>query len=256
MDDADNTNDQVNQDFEVPRQSKVREKAFQHFPVAAARPRISDDPDGDGQAWLVTYTDLVTLLLVLFVALIALANFDPLPTDVQDARSLGGTTRGDEEISSGGELERPLGEGTETLRRLRLYVREAGLSGDVDVLIEDGAVRMFVRTPVTFEDLQPELNVQGREMILKLAPIFARLQGPITVMGGADDVAAEGFPSDVVWGLAAARAVTVADLMIAGGVEASRLTVAARPSVPMSQPMFGRDGAAGVVISIAQQEEP
>ena len=263
----------VASDYPAPQEDAHKQAVVNNFMQRRlhATPATAHEEDGGGQAWLLTYTDLVTLLLVLFVALLTVANLDPVtpprdvslegmsrPTDPTPLAEFGvyGQDDGAAVVSSGGARESDLGEGTETLRRLRLYVRENGLRGDVDIFVADGFVQLSVRTPVTFDSSSAEVNLQGRELLLKLAPILARIEGAYTVMGGADDLATADDAPALVWGLAAARAVSVVDLLVAGGVDPNRVTVAARPTLQMPQgDTIGRAGVAGVVITIHQQDD-
>lgn len=226
----------------------------------------------EGEAWLMTYTDMVTLLLTVFVALLALAHFDP-PLELERDREVGhaetaepatqpqdgldGQQSGPLVVSSGGQQARPVGEGEETLRRLRLFVNEQGLSGDVDVQVDRGIVQLNLRTAIPFADDSIALDVPAHTLIAKLAPILGRVEGRILVQGhtdGAPPGAASPYVSN--WALSAARAAAVAESLFALGIDPDRLSVVGLADTRPVSDETAPEGAARnrrVTISLRQE---
>lgn len=215
----------------------------------AARPAGSS-PDDDQEIWLLSYSDLVTLLFSLFVMLTAITAVKdqlpaapppqspaevmeapappappirsaptasppaPPPANAQAAEN-GPRLRADEIAV---EAPEPLSE--RWLRRLAAL----GAPSGVTVQVRDDRIGIDIGAAILFSAGQAELSDDGRRLLAKLIPALAAAPGDIMVEGHADVVPLTGggrYPSN--WELSAARAAAVVRALIALGLPPERL---------------------------------
>lgn len=208
----------------------------------ATRP-AGPSPDDDQEIWLLSYSDLVTLLFSLFVMLTAItAVKDQLPAapppeppvavvEASEQPSLppppaptaakappidaGPRLRADEIAV---EAPEPLSE--RWLRRLATLGAPAG----VTVQVRDDRIGIDIGAAILFPTGQAELSDDGRRLLAKLIPALAAAPGDIMVEGHADPAPLTGggrYPSN--WELSAARAAAVVRALIVLGLPPERL---------------------------------
>lgn len=185
-----------------------------------------------GLRWLLTYADLITLLMVFFVVMYSISKVDTekykilahslkvsllegaagnsvidlAAAPVDTARPLDGIVAADGGSASGGgkgSLERIGAE-------LEKELRAAGLSGRVTVnMSERGLVVSFVDA-VFFDLAKADIRPDSREVLRRVANVLAKIPNKILVEGNTDNlpINTAQFPSN--WELSAARAVAVA----------------------------------------------
>lgn len=212
------------------------------------------------ERWLITYADMITLLMVLFIVLFAmgqtdLAKFEKLKESLNGAFGLSGGSApipgGDGVLSSGtspipmpgvaaaaeqravrdaqrvieasarAELERTKG-------ALDAALGAAGLHGtSIGTRVERrGLVVTIATDKVLFHPGRASLLPEGRTIVRQLGLALAKLPNAVRVEGHTDDVPIAGFyPSN--WELSTARATTVLrELTDHTGVAAARLAAA------------------------------
>lgn len=209
----------------------------------------------DEHAWILTYLDMLTLVLVLFVVLLAYTR----PEEDQAWRwvdgfgiELGYPHRQSivppilEEAPATYPGEVPM---AEPLAREEAAVsaleealgREGGLDG-VEVFSTIGQVELRIREGILFPSGSAVLRADGRELLERLMPILSAAHGQITVEGHTDNVPIDTpvFPSN--WELSAARASGVVRQLIAQGLEPERLQAVGFAD---TRPVAGNDTAEG-----------
>ena len=247
--------------------------------------------DGTGaMRWLLTYADLITLLLAFFVVMYSMSEvnaaryqalatslraafatagealidteglspdarkvldglnrdtgqpFPPLPEDAETGRPAGDKGPGDE----GGKplplpgVTGPPGEEARLrglVEQVNAALREAGLGGRASAQLTDRGVAIIFDDQVFFDLGRADLRPEGRELLLRLAPILARVPGTILVEGHTDNLPIHSgrFPSN--WELSTARATTVVRFLAEhAGLDPRRLAAAGygewRPRFP------------------------
>lgn len=208
------------------------------------------------ERWLITYADMITLLMVLFIVLFSmsqvdLAKYQKLKTSLSGA--LGGSDspiQGGAGVLSSGTSPIPLesiavqarqalesqqaqqaaqAEEKEQLEAtkeaLGAQLEKVGLGGSVGMRVERrGLVVTIASDQVLFEPGQAQLRPAGRALIDELAAPLAALPNPLRIEGHTDDVPINGaFPSN--WELSTARATTVLrELATNHGIDSARLS--------------------------------
>ena len=240
---------------------------------------------GGGEAeseerWLLTYADMITLLMALFMVLFSItsvnkAKLEVLSKTLQEAFS-GKVLPGGESIRSTGANPKSVSSPTaspaipaittlvnsassassataqakeqEDFRRLKeqidSYARQKGLQNQVQTVIaQRGLVIRLLTDRVLFDSGQAELKPEATPVLTKVADIVAR-EGKHQVMveGHTDPVPIHGslFPTN--WELSTARASRVVRFLIDGGVARRRLSAAGYASL---HPIASNATAAG-----------
>lgn len=194
--------------------------------------RVEQTEDPADEDWLVTYSDMVTLLLAFFVVLIAVSNFDvPLYQKVMAGLS--------EHL---GRSNKQSPEGILQLQANRVVIttsKDAQVGTDKDGLVLDFPSLDFF-APGSAE-MKPEADPILKEVAGLVTRIdFANYQ--IEVQGHTDDVpihTAE-FPSN--WELSALRATDVVRRLIDFGVQPDRLSAVGLASTAPKVPNRDADG--------------
>ncbi|WP_026301030.1 MULTISPECIES: OmpA family protein [unclassified Thioalkalivibrio] len=212
----------------------------------------------DEHAWILTYLDVLTLVIVVFVIL--LTFMDP-----RDDRPLASAAQpiqlahpdhqalldpliaplmgdlGDLE----GQLHQPLPEADapdpEGMGTTASRMREHAPQG-VEVVEHPGRTELRIQDEILFASGQADLQPEGRTLLAQLEPLLDEHDGLITVEGHTDNIpiATERFPSN--WELSSARASGVVRYLVDQGLEAERLRAVGRAD---TQPVARNDTARG-----------
>lgn len=216
---------------------------------SAGRPRrwgANQEQPGGAASWLVTYSDMVTLLLAFFVLLFAFSE-----VDVQRFRAILSAFQASLGVLDGGrsvmetQPDMSLGSGVWDLRDVQFYrpeleaqlravytevqdfIEERGLAVAVEVeLTERGVVVRFAEG-VLFDLGRAELKPEARRFLTELSSLLKEVPNPVRVEGHTDNlpIRNERFPSN--WELSTARATNVIRYLIEEhGLDPRRLSAA------------------------------
>jgi chemotaxis protein MotB len=217
------------------------------------------DEEGEGNAggerWLLTYADMITLLMALFMVLFSISSvnvskFKTLRTTLQEAFSPkvlsgggsivpnGGATAADNppttaRVPSAAPTPPPSAaqlraEQDEFLRLQRLldsYAQRHGFASSIETSVDArGLVIRLLTDRVLFDSGSAVLKPQAEPLLVEISRLVDLDRShPISVEGNTDDVpiSTSEFPSN--WELSAARATGVVRFFIGHGVAARRL---------------------------------
>lgn len=176
--------------------------------------------DHDNQErWLLTYADLITLLLGLFVILYSMSRMD-----LEKFKSMGQAFKtvfvGEQGLPAPGEGEGPYEDvegGTYpdtsecylTLKLEETLAELQDLAGQVSVEVDERGVIVRLMETLMFDPGKARLRPEARLILAKLTPVLVKSGRPILIEGHTDNVpitTAE-FPSN--WQLSAARSANV-----------------------------------------------
>lgn len=241
--------------------------------MAAKRRKGGGDDHGEGghggghERWLVSYADMITLLMALFVILFALGRLDLAKLEkFQEGFTAGlgenlGVNVGSGGGSGAGVLEggpspvgavRALEEQQEAeeaeaadqarLQRVRERIvddlRQVGLDDKVKFRIDArGLVVSVVTDEVLFDLGKAALRPEGRDVLDGLARSLRDLPNQLIVEGHTDDRPITGGPFATNWELSTARATTVLRYLLdTHGIAANRVSASGyaeqKPIVP------------------------
>lgn len=211
------------------------------------------------ERWLLTYADMITLLVALFIVLWSMASvndskldvlrvtlrdaFDgPLVSGGEAAFESASTAQADTptliaptaeaaataEAEADERLARQKAE-DEELEKLRVEVERAaranGLSSEVVTQVTGRGLRIRLLTDrVVFDSGQADLKASGGRLVDALAVVLRSAPDrPIQVDGHTDGVPLAGGPYGDNWGLSTARAAAVVRRLVADGFNPRRL---------------------------------
>lgn len=178
--------------------------------------RASNSGGGSRDAWLLTYSDVITLLLAFFAVLIAVSHVDLTLFDQlkQGLRS---------EITRDSRVRTPLAEIKKDLDSLLVDEKQQGV---VDLSMGRQGIKVFFYSSYFYESGGDEMLPKGEQIVQKVQRAIKKLsfyEFNIDVEGHTDDVPINTpeFPSN--WDLSTARASNVVQSFINAGIEADRL---------------------------------
>ncbi len=190
--------------------------------------------------WIVTFADLMTLLLVFFVLLYTLSSFkthkyeaavEKIKTNIENDADLTGLMEL-MEIPETADTQITIEDITGLRSRKDLLLKEVnrfaarGEQGNqITARIVDGKVTVRIRGELLFPSGSAELNQSARPLIEELVRVFFDYPDyNINIRGHTDDIpiATETYASN--WELSAIRATTVLKHLVGAGINPERLT--------------------------------
>ncbi len=185
---------------------------------------------GGAPGWMVTYGDMMSLLLTFFVMLLSYSS-----TDIVKFKQAMGSLRGALGVmkSEQGVVNLPkmmIGSRSQnqvetSTVRLRKLIKQEHLEDAISVERTDKGLLIRISNLVLFDLGKAEIKPEIYSIIDKLVGIIAQWEGPIRVEGHTDDlpIHTAQFPSN--WELSTARAVKVLRILIEkGGVAPKNLS--------------------------------
>ncbi len=214
------------------------------------------EEDEQAGGWLVTYADLVTLLLVFFLLLYsmstlnlerfknALASIQVSLNEDRPAAQLIRIAEISQQTNQPFVLERASGLRTEKkdiLQDLTEYIEEENLGDHIIYYQSQGRIIIQIRGAVLFGSGQADINRTAFPILGDISTLLEEYADySINIKGHTDNqpIATAQFPSN--WELSAVRATSVLKFFISEGIDARRLTATGygdlMPLVPNTTP--------------------
>jgi chemotaxis protein MotB len=230
------------------------------------RRRNHEEEQENQERWLLTYADMITLLMVLFIVLFSIGQLDlkkfeqlrsglaasfgtktvaldggtgvldggPSPLDAQTAQDILDAQRA-AEVAAAQQLR-------ETADEVKKTLAGQGLGDKVTFRFEDrGLVLQIVTDQVLFDLGKADLRPEGRAVLDGLASALKEVPNDIAVEGHTDNRPISGFPFPSNWELSTARATSVLRYLVDDkGLDRKRISAAGygeeRPVVPNDTP--------------------
>lgn len=185
------------------------------------KPRV-DDPQPSSPAWMLTYGDMVTLLLTFFVLLLSFATFD-IGKFNEVANSLTGALgilKGETSVLKKRSLDvteadrRRRLDIMETIRQLNKLAYEKGLQNDISSEITATGMLIRMGNRVLFDVGKADLKPAAYPILDLVGNTIKRSAKEVLVSGHTDNtpIHTPEFPSN--WELSVARALTVVKYLI------------------------------------------
>ncbi|MBP1157766.1 MULTISPECIES: flagellar motor protein MotB [unclassified Paenibacillus] len=184
-------------------------------------------PHENHERWLITYADLITLLLIFFVVMYAMSKIDVQKYEVlsQSLKSeflkpdsimqqgegiMGGTnpTKGDEtKTEPQGQEEQQL---ENLLEQIQAYIKQNQLQAQVSAANTPRGVAITLNDLFLFDLGNAELKPDAFPILNQLATLFPSLDATISIEGHTDNLPlATGSVFRDNWGLSQARSLSV-----------------------------------------------
>lgn len=177
---------------------------------------------GDGEGWLVSYLDVLTLLITLFVLMLSLSSNELGGQHAEaDQRAISAAAKASALAIAAGIS--PLNAGLQP-RSHGLQPRFKGLEiNGVSVAQGDRGITLRIDNNLLFASGQAALTAGGKQVLQELVETLQAFDGQISVEGHTDNVPIHTvqFPSN--WELSTGRAISVLRYLAASGVPEARL---------------------------------
>lgn len=220
-----------------------------------------DEKHANHERWMLTYADMITLLLALFILLYSISTvdaekwkeistrfgeyFNPSELTIGDGSGGGGSGGSDAEPTEtpgeftglSGTKSTPAsfiyfpampGEGIdldELQMKISDLIEKNNLNGFASVHTEDRGVVVSLVEGMLFPSGSAEINDEAYDILYQLIDIILSVKNYIRVEGSTDNVPIHSGRYKDNWALAADRAANVARVMHAAGVAPERITV-------------------------------
>lgn len=216
--------------------------------------------DGGGERWLVSYSDFITLLMVMFVVLYSMGQVDvkkykQLASSLRAAFDGGGPAKVvDAQINQGGGSQSdgqpnpivipgipekpPASE--EVAGQLQQMLQLNNLGSEVSVQTNIEGVLISLSEKLLFTPSTAELHADAYPVLDTIIQMLKQTDNSIRIVGHTDDSHPQDPKYPTNWDLSVGRAMVIANYMINKGIDPKRLMV---EGVGEYQPVFPNDSA-------------
>lgn len=210
--------------------------------------RMEEPEKDNSQRWMLTYLDLITLLMVFFVLMYAMSSIDTKKYTIVSKSlnmALGGGTG--YVIGSGGNSTIDLGNAVtatststesndqklpadsnsmELIRKqLDNYLNDEKLNNDVIVEVNERGLDVRLKDSILFDSGKADIKESSRNSVIKIGKILNKIDGYIRVEGYTDNVPIKNQSYSSNWQLSAIRATNVVELLIGNaGIEPGKIS--------------------------------
>ncbi len=199
-----------------------------------------EGPHENEERWLLTYADMITLLMVLFVVMYAISNTD-VRKFVMLAQSVSAAFNAD---VMQGQQAISINDGKDTtiqqdssaagtspvqsdLRAIKAaledYAIGQGLGGEVEVGMAPEGIVIRLNDALLFSSGRAHLDDHALKLVSQVVNIIKPLPNRIRIEGNTDDQIPDGVLFSSNWDLSTARALAVLEAMVDMGMDPSRL---------------------------------
>ena len=199
-------------------------------------------PEEGAPAWVMTFGDLMSLLLTFFILLFSMSSievekFQAAAASLQEAfgDQSAGVLPGSPQVAEPDSTPLVLAAGTEAVANvmedigniLEQFVVETGLQEQVAVTIDDRGVFLRIEDRALFTAGSATIGPGNEELLESLSTILTAIRVPVIVSGHTDDrpIRSRVFQSN--WELSAARAAGVARGLVQRGLSPDNITAEA-----------------------------
>ena len=177
----------------------------------------NNDDESEKNRWLITYADVITLLLGFFILMMAVSDINPAKVEqVADSTKKNFGTRGVEKRVSVLSID-------ELIRIVYRIIRREGLQNQVEVEGTSRGVVISGRGSTFFKSGEAEVLPSAHTLLRKLGREMNKVPYYIAVEGHTDNIPikSNSFPSN--WELSSARSSNIVRYLISSGVRPTKL---------------------------------
>ncbi|MCK5127142.1 MAG: OmpA family protein [candidate division Zixibacteria bacterium] len=184
------------------------------------RRRRDDIPQDNTDRWLLTYADLITLLLAFFIVMYSMSQIDAKQFG-RVSKALRGILKGgpsvlkhlDESQFTGHGLLK-FGDLSMLQTKLHNEIKEIGRKGDIMTEVNERGLTIHIMESAMFDEGQADLKTRAQELLDIVAQDIIKMPNHVRVEGHTDDrpIQTTQFPSN--WELSANRATTIVRYLI------------------------------------------
>ncbi|MDB0438771.1 chemotaxis protein MotB [Clostridioides difficile] len=197
-----------------------------------------DEKEENNERWLLTYSDLITLLMIFFVIMYSMSNVDAEKYK-QLSQSLNSAFGGSPGVIEGGQskmepvvdpnnnnldsLQNP--EVKEVAENIQNYLNESGLSNSVSLKAQDRGLVISLKDTILFDTGKAVIINDSRDKIIKIGKMLNEMNSYIRVEGHTDNLSIKNSEFKSNWDLSVMRATNVVQLLIdSAGIAPNKLS--------------------------------
>jgi chemotaxis protein MotB len=199
-------------------------------------------PEGhmNHERWLLSYSDFMTLLMILFVVLFAMSSVDQtkykqLSESMKIAMGGGKSIVANQDAVSITEPSKPLNTEIEAqneqskLEQLKAqvdkYLEKNGMKDSVTTQIDERGLVVSLNDTLFFDSGRAEIKVESQKKIIEIGKILNQLGNYMRIEGHTDNVPISNGQFSSNWQLSSARAANVTEFLIANsGIQPEKLS--------------------------------
>lgn len=213
------------------------------------RRKSEEEGHASSERWLLTYSDMITLLLALFIMMYTMSTVDSKKFQSLASQLKAALTGSEVQIPPSGEdqtgvlatitmppysTDSPAPSPTSSAdaselkqieAKLKGLIADAGLNGSVSVRTEERGVVVSLADALLFDSGSADIKKQGRDLINKFTSVINSIDNYIRVEGSTDNRPIKTFQFPSNWELAYQRAQNVLYALLENGVDPKRLSV-------------------------------
>lgn len=184
-----------------------------------------EESHGGSERWLLTYSDLITLLMIFFVLMYTISNQDKQKMQQvmgsisqafigQKTQFVVGESPGPSAVAGKGAGQQEAQAMTQLKKQLDKYIKEAKLGTKVSVHEETRGLVVSLQEPLLFASGSAVISNEYKGVLFKIGSALKTFPNLIRVEGHTDNVPIKTnvFPSN--WELSTARATNVVRFMV------------------------------------------
>ncbi|HEX7490720.1 MAG TPA: flagellar motor protein MotB [Candidatus Limnocylindrales bacterium] len=209
--------------------------------MARRKRRREEGPHENEERWLLTYADMITLLMALFIVMYAISTTDIRKLTVL-AQSLSAAFNADImqgqqaiSISNGQDatvVQEQSASGTSPVQSdlkaikaaLEDYAIGQGLGGEVEVGMAPQGIVIRLNDALLFSSGRAHLDAHALKIVKQVADLIKPLPNAVRIEGNTDDQAPDGVLYSSNWDLSTDRALAVLKSMVDMGIDPSRMS--------------------------------
>ena len=190
------------------------------------------------ERWLLTYADLITLLLAFFIMLYVFSKQD---TKKYDAMTMqlkaifsGGSRIIDEGGRTGSQDIESFSQGTSSIeirreleRQIKGMARTEGLEDNISIITDERGIVIRIMDKAFYDTGKADLKENARQTLDNIAPVIKDLPNDIRIEGHTDNVPISTYEFKSNWELSVRRATEVVRYLIEkGDISPKRISAA------------------------------
>ena len=175
----------------------------------------------------ISYSDMVTLLLILFVYLFSVSEIDPAKL-AGAAQSMKQSISKDTTKQAINTLQQELNKLQDIEKQINTMIKEENLQDQVSVAFANNQLELNLGEALLFERGKADLKPAAESVLSRIGKLFLISDTKVTAEGYTDNIPIHSvqFPSN--WELSAARASSVVRLLQTMGLPADRFIILGR----------------------------
>lgn len=200
--------------------------------------------EAEAEAWMVTYADVITLLLTLFVFLFSVSQIDNNKlSEIQKAISVGLLKRSGDDVVGKASKGDAVFEAMK--RKLQSVFERSNLGGQTKVILTDKGVKIELASSVIYSPGSADIRDEMKSAISQIADILKNSNIPdyiVIVEGHTDNnpINTAQFPSN--WELSSSRATNIVRFLIDNGIPNNQLRASGYGDTRPIAPNLNEDG--------------